>query len=154
MTRWWVLLYVSGDDVLPSRAGLPTATPSRRHLRALIAEQAGPGHRDTVARERVRVAWRLDRGALLCGRSGLCLYGLLIGGVIAQGIGGGLDDYAARDIVVAGGATSWSRPSSRPRSHAGHDGGPVPVADAAAAQEEAGRRAETLLSGSVAEAVR
>jgi len=93
----------------------------------------------------------LDRGALLLWTFGLCLYGMLIGSIV-HGIGNELSGDNARGIVVRMGGTKVVEQAFVAAAFC-----MVGMMAAAFAislilrlhQEEAGRRAETLLSGSV-----
>jgi ABC-2 type transport system permease protein len=93
----------------------------------------------------------LDRGALLLWTVGLCLYGMLIGSIV-HGIGDELGDDAARDIVVRMGGTRAVEQAFVAAAFCML--GMMAAAFAVSLvlrlhQEEVGRRAETILSGSV-----
>ena len=117
----------------------------------MIAERPGPGAATPLLRNAFGLAWRLDRGALLLWTVGLCLYGLLIGSII-HGIGDELGGYTARDIVVRMGGTNVLEQAFVAAAFCML--GMMAAAFAVSLtlrlhQEEAGQRAETLLSGSV-----
>jgi ABC-2 type transport system permease protein len=97
------------------------------------------------------LAWRLDRGALVLWTVGLCLYGLLIGSIV-HGIGDELGGDTAREIVVRMGGTQVVEQAFVAAAFCML--GMLAAAFAISLvlrlhQEEAGQRAETLLSGSV-----
>jgi ABC-2 type transport system permease protein len=97
------------------------------------------------------LAWRLDRGALLLWTVGLCLYGLLIGSVV-HGIGDELRGGTAQDIVERMGGTGALEQAFVAVAFCML--GMMAAAFAISLtlrphQEEAGQRAETVLSGAV-----
>ena len=117
----------------------------------MIAERPGPGTATPLLRNAFGLAWRLDRGALLLWTVGLCLYGLLIGSII-HGIGDELGGDTARDIVVRMGGTNVLEQAFVAAAFCML--GMMAAAFAVSLtlrlhQEEAGQRAETLLSGAV-----
>jgi ABC-2 type transport system permease protein len=148
--RWWVLLLHLATTLLLT--ALAYQLLARRDVGAgLIAERPGPGNATPLLRNAFGLAWRLDRGALLLWTVGLCLYGLLIGSII-HGIGDELGDDTARDIVVRMGGTNVLEQAFVAAAFCML--GMMAAAFAVSLtlrlhQEEAGQRAETLLSGSV-----
>jgi ABC-2 type transport system permease protein len=148
--RWWVLLlHLAATAMLTALAYRLLA--GRDVGAGLIADRPGPAGATPLLRNVFGLAWRLDRGALLLWTVGLCLYGMLIGS-IAHGIGDELGGDAARDIVVRMGGTQVVEQAFIAAAF-------CMLAMMASAfaislilrlhQEEAGQRAETLLSGSV-----
>ncbi|HEY6817763.1 MAG TPA: ABC transporter permease [Mycobacterium sp.] len=148
--RWWVLLLHLATTLLLT--ALAYQLLARRDVGAgLIAERPGPGTATPLLRNAFGLAWRLDRGALLLWTVGLCLYGLLIGSII-HGIGDELGGDTARDIVVRMGGTNVLEQAFVAAAFCML--GMMAAAFAVSLtlrlhQEEAGQRAETLLSGSV-----
>lgn len=148
--RWWVLVLHLATTVLLT--ALAYRLLAGRDVGAgLIAERPGPAAATPLLRNAFGLAWRLDRGALLVWAVGLCLYGLLIGSVV-HGIGGELGGDTARDIVVRMGGTSALEQAFVAVAFCML--GMIAAAFAISLtlrlhQEEAGQRAETLLSGTV-----
>jgi ABC-2 type transport system permease protein len=148
--RWWVLVLHLATTVLLT--ALAYRLLAGRDVGAgLIAERPGPAAATPLLRNAFGLAWRLDRGALLVWAVGLCLYGLLIGSVV-HGIGGELGADTARDIVVRMGGTSALEQAFVAVAFCML--GMIAAAFAISLtlrlhQEEAGQRAETLLSGTV-----
>ncbi|OBK35975.1 ABC transporter permease [Mycobacterium sp. 1245111.1] len=148
--RWWVLLLHLATTALLT--ALAYRLLAGRDVGAgLIAERPGPGGATALLRNAFGLSWRLDRGALLLWAVGLCLYGLLIGSIV-HGIGDELGGNTARDIVVRMGGSQVVEEAFVAAAF-----GMLGMMAAAFAvsltlrlhQEEAGQRAETLLSGSV-----
>jgi ABC-2 type transport system permease protein len=148
--RWWVLvLHLTATALLTALAYRLLA--GRDVGAGLIAERLGPAGATRSLRNAFGLAWRLDRGALVLWTVGLGLYGLLIGSIV-HGIGDELGGDTARDIVVRMGGTQVVEQAFLAAAF-------CMLAMVAAAlaismvlrlhQEEAGQRAETLLSGSV-----
>jgi ABC-2 type transport system permease protein len=148
--RWWVLLLHLATTALLT--ALAYRLLAGRDVGAgLIAERPGPAGATPLLRNAFGLAWRLDRGALLLWTVGLCLYGAVIGSIV-HGIGDELGGDTARDIVVRMGGTKVVEQAFIAAAF-------CMLAMMAAAfaislilrlhQEEAGQRAETLLSGSV-----
>ena len=148
--RWWVLVLHLATTVLLT--ALAYRLLAGRDVGAgLIAERPGPAAATPLLRNAFGLAWRLDRGALLVWTVGLCLYGLLIGSVV-HGIGDELGGDTARDIVVRMGGTSALEQAFVAVAFCML--GMIAAAFAISLtlrlhQEEAGQRAETLLSGTV-----
>lgn len=149
--RWWVLLlHLTTTIVLTAAAYLLL---SRRDVGGgLIADRPGAPAASPTLSGAFGLAWRLQRATLLAWTIGLCLYGLLTGSVV-HGIGDELGDNAAiRDIVNRLGGSGAIEYSFITIAFSF-----LAVAAAALAissalrlhQEEAGQRAETLLSGAV-----
>ena len=148
--RWWVLMLHLATTALLT--ALAYRLLARRDVGAgLIAERPGPAGATPLLRNAFGLAWRLDRGALLLWTVGLCLYGMLIGSIV-HGIGDELGGDAARDIVVRMGGTKAVEQAFVAAAFAML--GMMAAAFAISLilrlhQEEAGQRAETVLSGSV-----
>ncbi len=148
--RWWVLLLHLATTALLT--ALAYRLLAGRDVGAgLIAERPGPAGATPLLRNAFGLAWRLDRGALLLWTVGLCLYGMLIGSIV-HGIGDELGGDAARDIVVRMGGTEVLEQAFVAVAFCML--GMMAAAFAISLilrlhQEEAGQRAETLLSGSV-----
>jgi ABC-2 type transport system permease protein len=148
--RWWVLLLHLATTVLLTT--LAYRLLAGRDVGAgLVAERPGPGGAAALLRNAFGLAWRLDRGALLLWTVGLCLYGMVIGSVV-HGIGDQLGGNAARDIVVRMGGSQVVEEAFVAAAFCML--GMMAAAFAVSLtlrlhQEEAGKHAETLLSGSV-----
>jgi ABC-2 type transport system permease protein len=148
--RWWVLLLHLATTALLT--ALAYRLLAGRDVGAgLVAERPGPGGATALLRNAFGLAWRLDRGALLLWAVGLCLYGLLIGSIV-HGIGDELGGNTARDIVVRMGGSQVVEEAFIAAAFSML--GMMAAAFAVSLtlrlhQEEAGQRAETLLSGSV-----
>ncbi len=102
--RWWVLLlHLVAAGMLTVLAYRLLA---RRDVGAgLLAERAGPSSASARLSGALGLAWRTDRAAALLWTTGLCLYGLLIGGVV-HGVGDQIGDSGiARDMVARLGGT-------------------------------------------------
>ncbi|UMB70911.1 ABC transporter permease [Mycobacterium paraterrae] len=148
--RWWVLLlHLTATVLLTAVAYWLLAT--RDVGAGVIAERPGPSNATRLLRNTFGLAWRLDRGALLLWTTGLGLYGLLIGSV-AHGIGDELGTDAARDVVLRMGGSQVVEQAfvTAAFSMLGMVAAAFGISLALRLrQEEAGQRAETLLSGSV-----
>jgi len=148
--RWWVMLLHLATTALLT--ALAYRLLAGRDLGAgLIAERPGPANATPLLRNAFGLAWRLDRGALLLWTVGLLLYGLLIGSIV-HGIGDELGGDNARAIVVRMGGTKVVEQAFVAAAFCML--GMMAAAFAISLilrlhQEEAGQRAETLLSGSV-----
>ena len=148
--RWWVLLlHLSATVLLTAVAYRLLAT--RDVGAGLIAERPGPASASPLLGNTFGLSWRLDRSALVLWTAGLGLYGLLIGSVV-HGIGDELSGGTARDMVVRMGGSTVVEQAFVTASFSML--GMVAAAFAISLtlrlhQEEAGQRAETLLSGSV-----
>jgi ABC-2 type transport system permease protein len=148
--RWWVLLLHLATTVLLT--GLAYRLLAGRDVGAgLVAERPGPATATPLLRNAFGLAWRLDRGALLLWAVGLCLYGVLIGSVI-HGIGDELGGGTAQDIIQRMGGTSALEQAFVAVAFCML--GMIAAAFAISLtlrlhQEEAGQRAETLLSGAL-----
>jgi ABC-2 type transport system permease protein len=148
--RWWVLLLHLATTVLLT--GLAYRLLAGRDVGAgLVAERPGPATATPLLRNAFGLAWRLDRGALLLWTVGLCLYGVLIGSVI-HGIGDELGGGTAQDIIQRMGGTSALEQAFVAVAFCML--GMIAAAFAISLtlrlhQEEAGQRAETLLSGAL-----
>jgi ABC-2 type transport system permease protein len=148
--RWWVLLlHLVATALLTALAYRLLA--GRDVGAGLIAERLGPAGATRLLRNAFGLAWRLDRGALVLWTVGLCLYGLLIGSIV-HGIGDELGGDTAREIVVRMGGTQVVEQAFVAAAFCML--GMLAAAFAISLvlrlhQEEAGQRAETLLSGSV-----
>jgi ABC-2 type transport system permease protein len=148
--RWWVLLLHLATTALLT--ALAYRLLAGRDVGAgLIAERPGPGGATPLLRNAFGLAWRLDRGALLLWAVGLCLYGMVIGSIV-HGIGDELGGNTARDIVVRMGGSEVVEEAFVAAAFSML--GMMAAAFAVSLtlrlhQEEAGQRAETLLSGSV-----
>ncbi len=149
--RWWVLLLHLATTVLLT--ALAYRLLAGRDVGAgLIAERPGPATATPLLRNALS-GWPggwIAR-ALLLWTVGLCLYGLLIGSII-HGIGDELNGDTARDIVVRMGGTSALEQAFVAAAFCML--GMMAAAFAISLilrphQEEAGQRAETLLSGSL-----
>ena len=148
--RWWVLLLHLATTMLLT--ALAYRLLAGRDVGAgLIAERPGPATASPMLRGALGLAWRLDRGALLLWTVGLCLYGLLIGSVV-HGIGHELGGGTAQDIVERMGGTGALEQAFVAVAFCML--GMMAAAFAISLtlrphQEEAGQRAETVLSGAV-----
>jgi ABC-2 type transport system permease protein len=148
--RWWVLLLHLATTMLLT--ALAYRLLAGRDVGAgLIAERPGPATASPMLRGALGLAWRLDRGALLLWTVGLCLYGLLIGSVV-HGIGDELGGGTAQDIVERMGGTGALEQAFVAVAFCML--GMMAAAFAISLtlrphQEEAGQRAETVLSGAV-----
>jgi ABC-2 type transport system permease protein len=148
--RWWVLLLHLATTALLT--ALAYRLLAGRDVGAgLVAERPGPARATPLLRNGFGLAWRLDRGALLLWTVGLCLYGMLIGSIV-HGIGDELGGNTARDIVVRMGGSEVVEQAFVAAAFCML--GMMAAAFAVSLilrlhQEEAGQRAETLLSGSV-----
>jgi ABC-2 type transport system permease protein len=148
--RWWVLLLHLATTMLLT--ALAYRLLAGRDVGAgLIAERPGPATASPMLRGALGLAWRLDRGALLLWTVGLCLYGLLIGSVV-HGIGDELRGGTAQDIVERMGGTGALEQAFVAVAFCML--GMMAAAFAISLtlrphQEEAGQRAETVLSGAV-----
>lgn len=148
--RWWVLLLHLVTTVLLTGAAYRLLT-GRDVGAGLIPEHPG---RDTAAvwlGGIVGLAWRLDRGAILVWTVGLALYGLLVGS-LTHGIGDQLGSSSARDMVARLGGSDASEQAfvAVGFSILGMIAAAFAVSLALRPHgEETGRRAETLLAGSV-----
>jgi ABC-2 type transport system permease protein len=148
--RWWVLLLHLATTVLLT--GLAYRLLAGRDVGAgLVAERPGPATATPLLRNAFGLAWRLDRGALLLWTVGLCLYGVLIGSVI-HGIGDELGGGTAQDIIQRMGGTGALEQAFVAVAFCML--GMIAAAFAISLtlrlhQEEAGQRAETLLSGAL-----
>ena len=148
--RWWVLLLHLATTMLLT--ALAYRLLAGRDVGAgLIAERPGPATASPMLRGPLGLAWRLDRGALLLWTVGLCLYGLLIGSVV-HGIGDELGGGTAQDIVERMGGTGALEQAFVAVAFCML--GMMAAAFAISLtlrphQEEAGQRAETVLSGAV-----
>ena len=148
--RWWVLLLHLATTMLLT--ALAYRLLAGRDVGAgLIAERPGPAAASPMLRGALGLAWRLDRGALLLWTVGLCLYGLLIGSVV-HGIGDELGGGTAQDIVERMGGTGALEQAFVAVAFCML--GMMAAAFAISLtlrphQEEAGQRAETVLSGAV-----
>ena len=148
--RWWVLLlHLATTTLLTALAYRLLA--GRDVGAGLIAERPGPATASPMLRGALGLAWRLDRGALLLWTVGLCLYGLLIGSVV-HGIGDELGGGTAQDIVERMGGTGALEQAFVAVAFCML--GMMAAAFAISLtlrphQEEAGQRAETVLSGAV-----
>ena len=148
--RWWVLLLHLATSMLLT--ALAYRLLAGRDVGAgLIAERPGPATASPMLRGALGLAWRLDRGALLLWTVGLCLYGLLIGSVV-HGIGDELRGGTAQDIVERMGGTGALEQAFVAVAFCML--GMMAAAFAISLtlrphQEEAGQRAETVLSGAV-----
>jgi ABC-2 type transport system permease protein len=148
--RWWVLLLHLATTMLLTVVAYRLLA-SRDVGAGLIAERPGPSKANSLLHNAFGLAWRLDRGALVLWTVGLCLYGLLIGSIV-HGIGDELGGAAARDIVVRMGGTQVVEQAFVAAAFTML--GMMAAAFAISLilrlhQEEAGQRAETLLSGAV-----
>jgi ABC-2 type transport system permease protein len=148
--RWWVLLLHLATTMLLTVVAYRLLA-SRDVGAGLIAERPGPSTANSLLHNAFGLAWRLDRGALVLWTIGLCLYGLLIGSIV-HGIGDELGGAAARDIVVRMGGTQVVEQAFVAAAFTML--GMMAAAFAISLilrlhQEEAGQRAETLLSGAV-----
>jgi ABC-2 type transport system permease protein len=148
--RWWVLLLHLATTVLLT--ALAYRLLAGRDVGAgLIAERPGPAVATPLLRNAFGLAWRLDRGALLLWTVGLCLYGLLIGSVV-HGIGDELGGGTARDIVARMGGTGVLEQAFIAVAFCMLGMMAAAFAISLALRphhEEAGQRAETVLSGAV-----
>jgi len=148
--RWWVLLLHLATTMLLT--ALAYRLLAGRDVGAgLIAERPGPATASPMLRGALGLAWRLDRGALLLWTVGLSLYGLLIGSVV-HGIGDELGGGTAQDIVERMGGTGALEQAFVAVAFCML--GMMAAAFAISLtlrphQEEAGQRAETVLSGAV-----
>ena len=148
--RWWVLLlHLATTTLLTALAYRLLA--GRDVGAGLIAERPGPATASPMLRGALGLAWRLNRGALLLWTVGLCLYGLLIGSVV-HGIGDELRGGTAQDIVERMGGTGALEQAFVAVAFCML--GMMAAAFAISLtlrphQEEAGQRAETVLSGAV-----
>jgi ABC-2 type transport system permease protein len=148
--RWWVLLLHLATTMLLT--ALAYRLLAGRDVGAgLIAERPGPATASPMLRGALGLAWRLDRGALLLWTVGLCLYGLLIGSVV-HGIGDELGGGTAQDIVERMGGTGALEQAFVAVAFCML--GMMAAAFAISLtlrphQEEAGQRAETVLTGAV-----
>ena len=148
--RWWVLLLHLATTMLLT--ALAYRLLAGRDVGAgLIAERPGPATASPMLRGALGLAWRLNRGALLLWTVGLCLYGLLIGSVV-HGIGDELRGGTAQDIVERMGGTGALEQAFVAVAFCML--GMMAAAFAISLtlrphQEEAGQRAETVLSGAV-----
>ncbi|WP_025735324.1 ABC transporter permease [Mycobacterium genavense] len=148
--RWWVLLlHLVTATALTAVAYRLLA--GRDVGAGLVAERAGPATAAPALSNVFGLTWRLDRGALLLWTVGLCLYGLVMGGVV-HGIGDEIGGGMARDIVARMGGTSALEEAFL--AVAFNMMGMVASAFAVsltlrAHQEESGLRAETTLAGAV-----
>jgi ABC-2 type transport system permease protein len=148
--RWWVLLLHLATTMLLT--ALAYRLLAGRDVGAgLIAERPGPATASPMLRGALGLAWRLDRGTLLLWTVGLCLYGLLIGSVV-HGIGDELGGGTAQDIVERMGGTGALEQAFVAVAFCML--GMMAAAFAISLtlrphQEEAGQRAETVLSGAV-----
>jgi ABC-2 type transport system permease protein len=148
--RWWVLLLHLATTALLT--ALAYRLLAGRDVGAgLIAERPGPARANPLLGNTFGLAWRLDRGALALWTVGLCLYGMLIGSIV-HGIGDELGGATARDIVVRMGGSKVVEQAFLAAAFCML--GMMAAAFAVSLilrlhQEEAGQRAETLLSGSV-----
>ena len=148
--RWWVLLLHLATTMLLT--ALAYRLLAGRDVGAgLIAERPGPATASPMLRGALGLAWRLDRGAMLLWTVGLCLYGLLIGSVV-HGIGDELGGGTAQDIVERMGGTGALEQAFVAVAFCML--GMMAAAFAISLtlrphQEEAGQRAETVLSGAV-----
>lgn len=97
--RWWVLLlHVTSPLALVLTAYL--LLRARDFGAGLIADRPGPPTASAALAGPFGLAWRLQRGALLAWTVGLCLYGLLIGNIVA-GIGDEIgSNPTIREIVT------------------------------------------------------
>jgi ABC-2 type transport system permease protein len=148
--RWWVLLLHLATTVLLT--ALAYRLLAGRDVGAgLIAERPGPATATPMLRGAFGLAWRLNRGALLLWTVGLCLYGLLIGSVV-HGIGDELGSGTAQGIVQRMGGTAALEQAFVAVAFCML--GMMAAAFAISLSlrphhEEAGQRAETVLSGAV-----